>query len=253
METLSGFVTDEAIIHGTVIKKWGETKVEEIMTKDPFVVEKDEPIGVVLALFREQGISHVPAIDDEKLVGMISIHDIIKHVFQPVPRQKIGERAGKKVRLLSVLAKGIMTKPVITVLPETKLRDAEMEMHKFDISSLVIIKKGRPVGIVTKRDFLEPIAQMEMVDQRLTVQFSIKDVEIDEVQRGFIIDDFDSFARRCERTLEAGTLFVYMKTHGTNFKGHPLVHCRLQLRTRKGSFSGSKEGWGAQQLSHSLR
>ena len=236
-ETLSGFVTDEAIIHRTVMERWGETKVEEIMTKDPFTVEKDEPIGV-LALFREQCISHVPVVDDGKLVGMISIHDIIEHVFQPVPRQKIGERAGKKVHLLSVPAKGIMAKPVITVLPETKLRDAEMEMHKFDISSLVIIRKGRPVGIVTKRDFLELIVQMEMVDQRLTVQFSIKDVEIDEV---------DSFARRYERTLEAGTLFVYMKTHGTNFKGRPLVHCRLQLRTRKGSFFGSSEGWGAQQ------
>lgn len=100
--------------------------------------------------------------------------------------------------------------------------------------------------MVTKRDFLEPIAQMEMARRRLTVQFSAKDVKINEVQRHFIMDDFKSFASRYKETLEAGTLFVYMKTHGTNYKGDQLVHCRLQLRTRKGSFFSSSEGYGVE-------
>ncbi len=100
---------------------------------------------------------------------------------------------------------------------------------------------------MTKRDFLEPIAQVEEVDRELTVQFSAKDVEIDDVQRDFMMDDFKSFARRYRKTLEAGTLFVYLKAHGSNYKGRQLIHCRLQLRTRKGSFFSSNEGWGVQQ------
>ena len=246
-DKLLGFVTDEDVIHGTVMEKWGNIKVEEIMTKELFVVEKDEPVGVVMNLFREQDISHVPVVNNGKLVGIISIHDVIEHVFQPRQRQKVGERAGEKVRLLSIPVKGIMTKHVVTVLPETQLKDAEKKMHEFDISSLVVIRKGRPVGIVTKKDFLEPIAQMEKPIRRLTVQFSTKDVEIDDMQTGFIVGDFDSFARRYQKTLEAGTLFVYMKTHGTNYTGEQLIHCRLQLRTVKGSFFSSSEGWGAQQ------
>jgi hypothetical protein len=59
--------------------------------------------------------------------------------------------------------------------------------------------------------------------------------------------DFESFAGRYGETLESGTLFVYMKTHGTNFKGDQLIHCRLQFRTRKGSFFSSGEGYGAEQ------
>jgi ribosome-associated translation inhibitor RaiA len=88
---------------------------------------------------------------------------------------------------------------------------------------------------------------MEKPIRRLTVHFSVKDVEIDEIQRGFIMDDFESFAHRYKKTLEAGTLFTYMKTHGTNYKGDQLIHCRLQLRTRKGSFFSSSEGWGVEQ------
>jgi CBS domain-containing protein len=249
-EELSGFVTDEDIIHGAVSEKWGNTRVEEIMTKKPFVIEENESVGAVLSLFRQEGISHVPIVRSGKLRGIVSIHDIIEHIFRPRQRQTTGEVVGEKIPVLSISAKSIMTKPVITVLPETRLKNAAGKMHKFDISSLVVIRKGKLVGIVTKRDFLEPIAQTERPMRRLAVQFSVKDTRIDEIQRGFIMDDFKSFARRYGKTLESGTLFVYVKTHGTNFKGDQLVHCRLQLRTVKASFFSSSEGFGVEQTFH---
>jgi CBS domain-containing protein/ribosome-associated translation inhibitor RaiA len=247
-EKLLGFVTDEDIIHGAVMQKWGNMQVEKIMTKEPFVIEEDESVGAVLSLFREEGISHMPILRDGKLVGLVSIHDVIEHIFQPKQRQTVGEIVGEKVPVLSIPAKGIMTKPVITVLPETRLKDAAKKMHKFDSSSLVVVRKRSPVGIVTKRDFLEPIAQMEKPIRRLTVQFSIKDVEIDEIQRSFIMDDFESFAHRYRKKLQSGTLFVYVKTHGTNYKGDQLIHCRLQLRTARGSFFSSSEGWSIEKV-----
>ena len=246
-EKLLGFVTDEDVIHGAVNERWGNTQVEEIMTKKPFVVEEDDSIGTVLSLLRAEGISHVPIVRDGKLVGMVSIYDIIESIFQPRQVQRYGDRVGQKVPVLSIPAKGIMVKPVITVLPETKLRDAEEQMHKFNISSLIVVSKGKPVGIITKRDFLEPLAQIEQPPQRLTVQFSVKDVEVDEAQRGFIMDDFASFTNRYGKTLESGTLFVYMKTHGTNFKGDQLIHCRLRFRTVKGSFFSAGDGYGVEQ------
>jgi len=243
---LLGFVTDDDIIHGSVKEQWSNTRVEEIMTKKPFVIEEDESAGAILSLFREEGISHVPIVREGKLVGIVSIFDIIRNIFQPRQSQKRGELVGEKVPVLSMSAKGIM-KRAVTVLPETKLPEAEAQMHKFDISSLVIVSRGRPVGILTKRDFLEPLAQMEKPLRRLMMQFSVKDVEIDELQRGYIIDDFESFTHRYGKTLESGTLFVYMKRHGTNFKGDQLIHCRLQFRTKKGSFFSSSEGWGVEQ------
>ena len=245
-EKLLGFVTDENVVHGAIMERWSNTRVDELMTKKPFVIEEDESLGSILSLFRSEGISHVPIVKDGKLVGIVSIYDIIRNVFQPRQSQRSGELVGEKVPVLSMPAKGIMNRAV-TVLPETKLPEAEDQMHKFDISSLIVISKGRPVGIITKRDFLEPLAQLEKPARKLMVQFSVKDVEIDEIQRGHIIGDFESFTTRYGETLESGTLFVYMKTHGTNFKGDQLIHCRLQFRTRKGSFFSSSEGWGVEQ------
>jgi len=240
---LLGFVTDEDVIHGVVKEKWGNTKVEEIMTEKPFVVEENDSVGRVLSLFREQDISHAPVVSKGKLVGVTSIRDIIEHVFQPRRRQTVGERVGEKIRGLSTPVKGIMSKPVFTVLPENKLRYAAERMREFEVSSLVVASNGRPIGIVTKRDFLELIAQMEKVERRLALQFSVKDVEMDELQRNSIMEDFKSLARRYEKMLEAGTLFIYMKPHGTNYRGNQLILCRLRLRTRKGSFFSISEGW----------
>jgi len=120
-------------------------------------------------------------------------------------------------------------------------------MSEMKIHSLLVVSNNRLVGIVTKLDFLEPIAQMSELDRKLTIQFSVKGIDVDENSRGFMIGEFDNFTRKYKDILESGTLFVYMKLHGTNHKGQPLIHCRMQLRTVKGVkgfFVSSSEGYG---------
>jgi CBS domain-containing protein len=245
-EKLLGVITDENVIHRAVLNKWRNTTIEKLMTRNPFVVEEDESIGALLSLFREKGISHAPVTCSGALTGIVSIHDVIEHVFQPKQRQTRGEIVGEKIPVLSLPVKGIMTKPVITVLPRSNLKDCVKKMQDSDVSSLIVIRRKKAVGIITKLDFLEPIAQQDLERRRLTVQFSIKDLGLNADQQSFIRADFDTFAKKYEDTLEAGTLFVYMKGHGTNYKGDQLAHCRLQLRTRKGSFFSSADGWGVE-------
>jgi len=246
-EKLRGFITDENIIRNAVIQDWGKTTVDQIMTKAPHTIEATRSIGAVLSLFREQDISHVPVVEKGKLVGIISTRDIIEHIFQPNMRISRGDLVGESSRTLSIPAKGIMTSPVITVTPDTNLREVEKKMRNFNVHCLAVLANERLVGIVTKLDFLEPIAQMGEPDRRLTVQFSVKGMEIDASAQGFMMGEFDAFAHKYKDLLESGTLFVYMKLHGTNYKGQPLIHCRLQLRTVKGVkgfFVSSGEGWG---------
>jgi predicted transcriptional regulator len=243
---LVGFVTDEDIIHGAVTQEWGNIAIENIMTKAPQVIEANRSVGAVLSLFREHGVSHVPVVDQGKLVGIISIQDIIEQIFQPRQKQTLGEIVGEKVPVLSIPAKGIMAQPVISVASDASLREAAEKMHKQNVSCLVVLSKERLSGIVTKLDFLEPISQLETVARKLKVQFGVKGLAINPDQQGFMMDEFETFARKYRDALGLGTLFVYMKTHGTNHKGVPLLHCRLQLRTAKGSFFSSSEGFGVE-------
>jgi hypothetical protein len=176
----------------------------------------------------------------------VSIQDVIERVFQPRQRQTLGEIVGEKVPVLSIPAKGIMAKPVVTVQFDTSLKDAEKAMHARDVSCLVVLSGGRLIGIVTKLDFLEPISQLEAAERKLAVQFGVKGIAVNPDQQGYMMDEFESFARKYSDALDSGTLFVYIKTHGTNHRGVPLIHCRLQLRTVHGSFFSSGEGFGVE-------
>ena len=246
-KTLLGFVSDEDIIHGAILEKWGNKKIKEVMTQKPYLLQEEESVGSALSLFREHNISHAPVVKNNKLTGLVSIHDIIENIFQPRNKMTQGEIVGEKIPVLSIPIRGIMSRPAITVLPSNNLKYAANKMHTFNISCLVVAKRKRPIGIITKLDFLEPIAQIEEPYRRLSVQFSVKDVGVDNVKQSFIMEDFKSFASKYEKTIESGTLFVYMKGHGSNLKGDQLVHCRLQLRSVKGSFFSSSEGWGVEQ------
>src|SRR3989304_2309422 len=241
---LVGFVTDEDIIHGAVTQEWGGNEVKEIMTKAPTVIEGNRSVGAGLALFREHGISHVPVVEQGKLIGIISIHDVSEQVFQPRQKQTVGEIIGEKIPLLNIPAKGIMASPVITVQPDTTLKEAEKKMHDHNISCLAIVSANRLTGIVTKLDFLELISQQQAVDRKFTIQFSVKDIKVNPDEQSFMMAEFANFVRKYEDIFKIGTLSAYIKTHGTNHKGLPLIHCRLQLRTGKGAFYSSSEGWG---------
>ncbi|MCL2173585.1 MAG: CBS domain-containing protein, partial [Candidatus Bathyarchaeota archaeon] len=164
---------------------------------------------------------------------------------QPNERQTTGDRAGEKVETFSIPARGIMSKPVITVEADTNLREAAKKMRDYNVSCLAATLNDRLVGIITKLDFLEPISQLETTTPNLTIQFSVKDTRITPDQQAYMIDEFDSFTRKYQEAFKIGTLFVYIKTHGAaNTREKPLVHCRLQFRTPKGTFVSSDESWG---------
>ncbi len=243
-----GFVTDENIIHAAVGDEWGRTAVEKVMTRAPHTLESNRSVGAVLGVMREYGISHVPIMEGGRLVGMVSIEDILVNIYWPQRRQTLGDIVGEKIETLGIAVKGIMASPVITISPKMNLRDAEQRMHDRDVSCLAVVDDERLVGIVTKLDFLEPISQLgATVDRKLTVQFGTKGVEVSADQQAFMMNEFDSFSHRFKEAFQLGTLFVYMKSHGDNgVRETPLVHCRLQFRTARGTFYSASEGWGVE-------
>ncbi len=54
------------------------SQVKEIMTPDPWFVELDTPIEDCLKLMTARKFRHLPVKDGDKLVGVVSIGDIVK-------------------------------------------------------------------------------------------------------------------------------------------------------------------------------
>ena len=55
-----------------------EVKAEDIMTRNPKTIEKNDLVVNALELMRNKSITQLPVMDNGNYVGMIHIHDIIK-------------------------------------------------------------------------------------------------------------------------------------------------------------------------------
>ena len=58
-----------------------ETPVADIMTRDLLTVRPDQKVEDSMAMMTERRIRHLPVMDGDRLLGMISIGDVVKWVI----------------------------------------------------------------------------------------------------------------------------------------------------------------------------
>ena len=65
-----------------------QTKVSEIMTQDVITVSRSDTVVHCIALMRKHHVRHLPAVENGKPIGMISLRDL----FLDVIHEKLEER-----------------------------------------------------------------------------------------------------------------------------------------------------------------
>ncbi|MEX0720429.1 MAG: CBS domain-containing protein [Balneolaceae bacterium] len=87
-EKLVGIISErdyrnKVILKGRTSK---ETKVHEIMTDQVYRVSSSDTMNLCMQLMTEKKIRHLPVLDSEKIVGVISIGDVVKATIE---KQKV--------------------------------------------------------------------------------------------------------------------------------------------------------------------
>ncbi|UCG23795.1 MAG: CBS domain-containing protein [Chloroflexota bacterium] len=80
---LAGIVSErdyarKVILHG---KASMETPVKEIMTEEVHTVDPQKTVKEALSLMTDKHIRHLPVIEGEKIVGLVSIGDLVKSII----------------------------------------------------------------------------------------------------------------------------------------------------------------------------
>jgi len=153
--------------------------VADVMQRDLITVHASDPIDVVERVLADARISGVPVLDDnEKVIGILSMADLVDRYAElderseaPEPEQR--ERAGgeqdedeESTEVVAfrhdereeLCAGDLMTTKVTFVKPATGLREAARIMVQDRIHRLLVVDKGRAVGILTTLDVLRAIA-----------------------------------------------------------------------------------------------
>ena len=80
---LAGVVTERDYACKIIIKGRSSktTRIGEIMSERLVVVRPDTTINECMALMTDKRIRHLPVLDGEQLVGLVSIGDVVKEVI----------------------------------------------------------------------------------------------------------------------------------------------------------------------------
>lgn len=81
-ERLVGIFTERDVLSRVVAADLDPktTPIERVMTRDPITVASTTSIEEVMALFTNKRFRHLPVVDEGRLVGLISIGDILRRM-----------------------------------------------------------------------------------------------------------------------------------------------------------------------------
>ena len=126
-------------------------KAKDIMVKEVATLDVNDELSLANDIMRLGRIRHLPVVDGPRLVGIISERDL----FRSSLAQALGYGTKATRDLMKTLRiKDIMVPQVITISPETDLKDAVQLMVDKKIGCLPVVEEDRLVGLITETDIL---------------------------------------------------------------------------------------------------
>ena len=131
------------------------TSVGKIMTTQVITVQPEDTMDKVKKIFQTHNIHHIPVVEEEKVVGILSKTDYLKllHGFTLFKTHK--SESYNDAILRSLLAREVMTKQVAKLNPEDSVEMAVGFFRENLFHALPVVnKEGMLVGIITTYDLL---------------------------------------------------------------------------------------------------
>jgi IMP dehydrogenase len=112
-------------------------RAESGMILGPITVRPSQSLRSALEVMREHDISGVPVVEGEQPVGILTARDIRfeQNLDQPVS--------------------ALMTRELVTVTPGVSVDESKRLLHKHRIEKLLVVDKGKLVGLITIKDILQ--------------------------------------------------------------------------------------------------
>lgn len=154
-------------------------KVRDVMNPDVLYFSPDDTVFNATKVLLDRNISGAPVVENEKVIGVISMSDIIRFMRTKL---KIGKaprlpslsllvldviRTGrdyvgmkKEIRLISsIKIKSMMSKKIVSIGPEASIFDAANLIEKKDVGRLPVIENGKLIGIIARADLIKTLLE----------------------------------------------------------------------------------------------
>jgi len=152
------------VAHRHAIARLTESvKAGDVMTRKVISVLKDTPLAEVADRMVQGGISGVPVVDAQKVIGVISEKDFVFEMggkdlrsFMSVVAHCLKGKGCVASPMRHQKAKDIMTHPAVTVSQETPLSGVATIMAANNLNRVPVLDHGgKLVGIIARADIVQ--------------------------------------------------------------------------------------------------
>jgi acetoin utilization protein AcuB len=133
-------------------------KIKYWMTKDPLTITPDTLAVEAQKIMKENRIRRLPVVEKGKLVGIVTLRNLIEAAPSPATTLSIHEL---NYLILKIKVKDLMKKRVFTVSPEDSIMDAISWGTQNDVGGFPVVdENGKLVGIITETQISRAMVQL---------------------------------------------------------------------------------------------
>lgn len=132
--------------------------VNRFMTESVLAIDVESPASEVLRMFRAYPVHHLPVVDGNKVVGMLSSADVLKlQAFLPKSAARPAEFLDRSVKIAQ-----LMRSPVVSVQPHQSVEHAASLMAENGVHALPVTDNlDNLLGIISTTDIMYAVLHPE--------------------------------------------------------------------------------------------
>ena len=125
--------------------------ISSIMTKEVVTLSLEDTLYSAEKRMKTHHIRHMPVVENEKLIGLISLSDLQRVSFIDA----YGKEGTEDTPIYNMLdIKDLMIKKPLTATPQTTILEVSKLLASKEFHSLPVVEENKLVGIITTTDLL---------------------------------------------------------------------------------------------------
>ena len=130
-----------------------ELPISSIMTTKLITLDVNDGLDKAEHLFKKYKIRHIPVIEKDKIIGMISMNDLLRISFADGAYRE-EENISSSIYDMFTLRQ-LMIGNLETVSPDTTIKEVAELLVKREFHSLPVVENGTLKGMVTTTDLIK--------------------------------------------------------------------------------------------------
>ena len=126
--------------------------VSQIMSRELITLNPTQSLYEAERLFKKHHIRHIPVVESDKLIGIVSYSDLLRISFADMTD---GEEEVTSVVYDMYTIPQIMAKTPLTVEADTSIKEVAEILAKQSFHSMPVLDKGKLGGVVTTTDLIK--------------------------------------------------------------------------------------------------